>query len=72
MKYVVKYGHSDEDVAGERVWDAENDADVKVQLIDFVKDGYRNGTWASTTLQTGEAFMLKNRHGVASARVVRY
>lgn len=64
--YQMVYGHTSNDCTpGHLTMDATADSDAVSDLLDFVKGGYRNETWASVELSDGRSYVARNVRGGA-------
>jgi len=45
--------------------DALSDAQAVQEVREFVRTGYRNGTWANVELSDGRLYGCRNEHGEA-------
>ena len=64
-KYQAAYAHSNESSVGHLDIDASSDAQAVQEVREFVRAGYRNGTWANVELSDGRLYGCRNEHGEA-------
>lgn len=62
-KYQAAYAHSNNDSAAQMDLDASSDTQAVSEVRDFVRSGYRNGTWANVELSDGRLYGCRNEHG---------
>ena len=70
MKATAKFAHNANDIPGELVFEGTED-EIKEQARDFVKEGFRDGTWISVDLGD-HAYAVRNILGKAVARNTTY
>ena len=64
-KYQAAYAHSNNDSAAQMDLDASSDAQAVEEVREFVRTGYRNGTWCNVELSDGRTYGCHNEHGEA-------
>ena len=67
-QYQALFAHGANDIPGVLDLDAKTDSEAKAEIDSFVVQGYRNQTWASIELSTGETYCRHNLHGRVSIR----
>lgn len=65
MKYQAKFAHSPDDTTGTMSLDATTDQEAIIEVSDFVRDGFRNASWARVDLSGGRSYLVENQHGEA-------
>lgn len=72
MAYSATYAHSSTDTPGKLALDAKTDDQAKSEVRDFVRTGYRNGTWCCVELSDKSYYSAHNSHGRVVARTIHY
>lgn len=68
MEYTANFSHGENDVSGVLNLSAKTDDEAMDEVCNFVAQGYRNRTAASTELSDGSTYQAWNAHGQAKAR----
>jgi len=63
--YLASFAHTDDGPVGHIRLNAASDAQAVEEVREFVRHGYRNGTWASVELSDGRIYGCRNEHGDA-------
>jgi hypothetical protein len=61
--YTIRYCHDDNCTPGTLEIEAASDAAAVEALRKFVRDGFRNQTWAMVDLGDGQIYGAHNSHG---------
>ena len=70
MKATAKFAHNANDIPGELAFEGTED-EIKEQARDFVKEGFRDGTWINVDFGD-HAYAVRNILGKAVARNTTY
>lgn len=67
-QYTAIYSHGENSVGGQMTLDATTDDAAIKEVMDFVRQGYRNETTAGIDLADGSHYQAWNEHGQAKGR----
>ena len=70
MKATAKYAHNANDIPGELAFEGTEE-EIKKEARDFVKNGFRDGTWINVDFGD-HAYAVRNVLGEAAARNTAY